>query len=101
MSKTIWASAGDLFQTITLVSPSASQGTMGGVSEDGLAFATIRAGIKPLSGRELALAKERVAEVTHQITIRYLAGVHANQHVSFGTRTFIILAVTNKQENNR
>jgi len=61
----------------------------------------LRAGILPLSGRELALAKERVSEVTHKVTLRFLAGVHANMHILYGTRSFIVLSVMNKQENDR
>jgi SPP1 family predicted phage head-tail adaptor len=56
---------------------------------------TVPAEIVELSGRKLELARQLVSTATHQVTIRYLAGLETNSQVVFGSRTFNIGYVQN------
>lgn len=60
-----------------------------------------RASIEPLSGRELVAAQAINAETTHEIVIRYRAGITPAMRVLYGARAFNILSVLNQQERNR
>lgn len=64
-------------------------------------FATVSAEIRPLTGRERFAAQQVNAEVSHRITLRFLAGVLATFRVLFGVRAFDIQAVLNIEERNR
>jgi SPP1 family predicted phage head-tail adaptor len=74
-----------------------------------LPLATVWAEIKPLTGRELLWAQSIVADVTHQVTIRYFAGLAQTPKMRFlyrdpksGTqRIFNIVAILNDEERNR
>ena len=63
--------------------------------------ATLWAHIEPLRGREYWQAKQVVGEVTGRITIRYLDGIDEKMRVTYGDRTYNILAVINPEEKNR
>lgn len=63
--------------------------------------APLRAEIKPHAARELSAADNRYQETSHQITIRYRAGVSAQMRVLFGSRVFQIETVINSMERNR
>lgn len=56
--------------------------------------AGVRASVKELSGRELEFALRRVANVTHEIVMRYRAGVTPKMRVVWDSRTLNIEAVT-------
>jgi SPP1 family predicted phage head-tail adaptor len=61
---------------------------------------TVPAKIEPLAGRKQEIARQIVPTATHEVTIRYLAGVTPNCKVVFGSRTFNIGNVNNIKENN-
>jgi SPP1 family predicted phage head-tail adaptor len=67
-------------------------------------IATTRAKIEALSGRELYAAQQKVSQVTHRITIRYMRGLKALMNVWFndpGTglrRQFQIQSIENPDE---
>jgi SPP1 family predicted phage head-tail adaptor len=67
-------------------------------------IATVWAKIEALSGRELYAAQQKVSQVTHRITIRYMAGLKSGMKVLFndpGTgmpRKFQIQDVENPDE---
>lgn len=63
--------------------------------------ATVWAHIEPLRGREYWQAKQVVGEVMGRITIRYLAGIDEKMRVTYGEKTYNILAVINPEEKNR
>jgi SPP1 family predicted phage head-tail adaptor len=78
---------------------SLAQDTFGGtVIDQENVFATVWASVEALSGRELYSAQQKVSEVTHLITIRWLAGVKARMNVWFDDRQFQIQAVENPDE---
>ncbi len=62
--------------------------------------ATVWAKVKPLQGRELFQAAQVQEEVTHSVTIRYRAGVTADQRISYDSRTLQILGIVNVNEEN-
>jgi SPP1 family predicted phage head-tail adaptor len=57
------------------------------------------AAIEPLSGRKLDLARQVVATATHEITIRYFAGVVPECQVSYQGRIFNVGSVRDLNEN--
>lgn len=61
---------------------------------------TVPAKIEPLDGRKLEIARQLVPLATHEVTIRYLAGVVPDCKVVYGSRTFNVGAVRNVKENN-
>ena len=100
--------AGRLRHVVQIMSPATQQGLMGGpVTADMVAFATLRASIESLQGRELYSAQQMVAEVTHKVTVRWCAGIKAKMDVWFSTgspsvtRQFQILYVLNTDELNK
>ncbi len=64
-------------------------------------FATLRAAVVPLSGREAVKAMQMEDSVSHKITCRYKAGITAKMRVKFRDRFFNIRAVINIEEANR
>lgn len=61
---------------------------------------TVWASVEPLVGRELLLAQQTVALVTHRVGMRYLAGLTAKKRLVFNARPFNILNVMNLEERN-
>lgn len=85
--------AGELRHLIKIVDLTYRQDAAGGVSaDDGTPFATVWAKVESLIGRELYAAQQKVSEVTHKITIRWIDGVTAQQVVWFDDRQFDIEA---------
>lgn len=74
------------------------RGAMGGVSEGETSFAFVRAEIKPISGGERFMSNQLFAEATSQIKCRFVAGITRKHKIKFGTRTFDILDMQNKDE---
>lgn len=76
--------AGRLRHRVDILKPILVQGSSGGtrIANTSL-FGTVWASIEPLTGRELQVAQQRVSEVTHKVTIRYLPGIRAGMAVSF------------------
>jgi SPP1 family predicted phage head-tail adaptor len=58
--------------------------------------------ISPKDGRQLALSQipTTTATVTHEIEIRFLAGVTAGCRILYGTRVFTVNASRNEDERN-
>lgn len=67
-------------------------------------FAEVWSSIEALAGRELYAAQQKVSQVTHRITIRYMRGLKSQMNVWFndpgeGTpRQFQIQAIENPDE---
>ena len=94
--------AGKLRHRIQLVQPTLVQDASGGIEEDQASiFATVWASIEALAGRELYAAQQKVSDVTHKITIRYMTGITAKLNVRFGNREFQIQAVENPDERTK
>ena len=77
-----------------------SQGVRGQDTYSTSTIGTFFAKIEALSGRKQEIARQIVASATHEITIRYLAGVTPECKVVFGSRSFTIGSVLNRMENN-
>lgn len=94
--------AGLLRHSVNLEAPAqGAQDTHGQPPEGWEPVGETYAQIEPLSGRELEIARQVQARVSHRITIRHLAGVSPRMRVRYGTRIFEILSVTNQDERDR
>lgn len=92
---------GSLRQKVTIQSPPTGTGTRGERTGDWSDLATVRAHIEWLSGDEIIQAHQQVANATHRVTVRYLAGITPEQRLKAGTRYLYIGAVNNVDELNR
>jgi SPP1 family predicted phage head-tail adaptor len=93
--------AGKLRHQITLEQNTGVEDTAGQVVDNWTPFATnLWASIRPLTGEEVLQAQQVQAEVTHEVKLRYLAGVTPQLRVLFGARVFNILSVVNTDERN-
>lgn len=93
--------AGELKHRITLQAPNTTRGgTFADPQDAPTTFATVWARVRPLSGRTLIANRELHPEVTHDVKIRFLAGVEAKMTVVFGLRKFRIDAVRNDDEDD-
>lgn len=94
--------SGLMRQQISIVARNLTQDSFGGTKiDDATKFATVWASVEALTGRELYAAQQKVSEVTHKITIRYLDGVKASMNVWLGTRQFQIQAIENPDEQTK
>ena len=85
-------SAGDLRHAIEILAPTLAQDSAGGtqVLQQTEVLATDRASVEALSGRELYNAQQRVAQVTHKVTIRWRPDISALQNLRVKTdNTFL------------
>lgn len=62
---------------------------------------SVRAGVSPLSGRELLAAQTAQAETSHKITLRYLPWLTVFHRIKFADRYFLIESIRNIDERNR
>jgi SPP1 family predicted phage head-tail adaptor len=81
---------------IAIQQPSGRAGS--GATEPFSPFAASWAAIRALSGQELYRAQQIVNQVTHLITIPYIAGLSAGMTIVFQTRTFQIMAIQDPDE---
>jgi SPP1 family predicted phage head-tail adaptor len=63
-------------------------------------YDSVWAWIRPLSGREKMAAQQPVAEMSHEITIRYHGSITVNDRIKYGSRYFYINFIGNYDENN-
>ena len=91
--------AGQLRHRISIVRPNLTQDSFGGtqIGDDSLFADRVPASIETLTGRELYAAQQKVSEVTHRITIRWMRGIVAKMNVSWAdeSKFFQIQAVEN------
>lgn len=59
--------------------------------------AGVRCSVRELSGRELEFAARRVANVTHEVVMRYRSGVTPRMRIAWNSRTLNIEAVLDKE----
>ncbi|MGE4297035.1 MAG: phage head closure protein [Desulfovibrionaceae bacterium] len=90
--------AGRLRHTVTIEHTVSTQNAYGEMVPAWEAFATRRAAVRPLAGREYFAASGEGAEVTHEIRLRYLDGVTTAMRIVFNTRHFDIQSVINVNE---
>jgi SPP1 family predicted phage head-tail adaptor len=67
------------------------------IADDSVVFANVPAEIVTLQGRELYASQQKVSEVTHRVTIRYLPGILASMNIGWPAESkfFQIQAVEN------
>lgn len=93
--------SGKLNKRVILQTVSQSSDGAGGSTTDTWAdTATIWASITPSTGNEQFQADQLDSRVSQIVTIRYRSGVLTSQRLKFGTRTFSIQNILNKDERN-
>ncbi len=92
---------GSLRHRIGIQSASDSQSSSGESSPTFTTVATVWGKIEPLSGRELFLAQQTMADSTHKVTIRYYSGLSPKDRFAFGSRYFNIQNISDVEERNR
>lgn len=92
--------SGTLRHKIEFVTIGEIRDEFGGSSDGETSFTFAMAEIKPISGGERFMSNQLFAEATSQIRCRFVAGVTRKHKIKFGTRTFDILDVQNKEEKN-
>ncbi len=95
------ARTGMLRHRIILESAAVTPDGGGGESLVWQPVATLWAAIRPLSGRERFSAGEFSAQVSHEIILRYRAGVLPAMRFRKGSRIFEIRAVMDENERRR
>lgn len=91
--------AGKLRDSITIESRSESPNSVGDSIETWSDFATVWAEVLNQTGKEFISAREQHSELTHVVTIRYLAGVTPQMRINHGGVYLNILSVIDP--NNR
>jgi SPP1 family predicted phage head-tail adaptor len=87
---------GDLKRRIYLQQPSLAQNGYGEEAITWVTYATVWAQIEPLSGRELLLAQQVNSEIAVRIIIRYNSHVSPNHRISYGTATYAVNTIIDK-----
>jgi SPP1 family predicted phage head-tail adaptor len=90
--------AGELRHQVVLQDRSPAQDSFGGQLQVWTDHITARAAVKPLTGRELEVAQAIASETSHQVTLRYRAGITAAQRLLYAGRIFNIHAVIDVEE---
>jgi SPP1 family predicted phage head-tail adaptor len=80
--------AGDLRHRISIEKRSSAQDASGGQLLAWASFASVRASVEPLVGREWESAQQRTARVTTRFRVRYLAGVLPSMRIVWDGRFF-------------
>ena len=91
----------DLRHAITIETSADTRQDGGGHKRAWSTFATARACIEPLRGRERLHAMQLQDSVSHKITLRWRSGITPKMRVKFGTRILNIRAAINVGERNR
>ena len=85
------AVAAKLRHTLSLQSRDTGRDALGGALNTWTTVASVRAEVKPLSGRAYWDSLQSQTEVSHQVTIRYRADVDAAMRFLWGTRVLSIV----------
>jgi SPP1 family predicted phage head-tail adaptor len=93
--------AGTMRRQIVIQQSNATQNTSGDPIPAWETFATVRAAIVPLQGRELLAAQQIVASVSHRLDMRYVVGVTPAMRVTYDGRYFDIQAAIDPTELKR
>ena len=93
--------AGQLRKRLTIQKRSTVQDSYGQPSTSWSDVVTVWGAVEPLSGRELMAAEAVQSEITHQVIIRYIAGITSKMRVLYGTRIFDIQNVLDENERHR
>lgn len=92
--------AGELRHQIQIQAPSKTRNAYGEEISSWVTVATVWSKISPLQGREYYEAQKINAEATHEIKIRYRAGLRPDMRFLYGRRIFPIESIKNTDERN-
>lgn len=73
----------------------------GGFTESWVTVAVLSADLRPISGDERVEADRLVGRISHEVSLRYRAGLVPAMRFSLGARLFHILAVIDVDERRR
>ena len=90
--------AGTLTKRVTLEASTNTPDPYGEPGQTWGPVATVWAGIDPVSGREIELAKSYAPTVTLRVTIRYRPGGTPSMRVRYGDRLFYVNGVIDPHE---
>jgi len=93
--------SGKLRHFISIETATTVDSSTGAPEDTWVAFATARAQIIPVNGREYFSASQERASVTHKIKMRYLPGITEEMRIKFDDRIFEIESIINFQEKNK
>lgn len=93
--------AGKLRHTITIEQNTPTQNSYGEPVDAWSTFATVRAQVEPISGREYFDAQKVDADVDYRVRIRYLSGVTNEMRIVYGSKQLDIESVLNIGERDR
>ena len=92
---------GALRHPIVIQTQTEAKDSYGAVTPSWATFASVRAEVSPVVGREYFVAKQSSSSTTHRFRIRYLANVTAQMRILFDSRYFIIESVIDIDERNK
>ncbi len=92
--------SGDLRHSVTIETETLSSNSMGGHTRVWSTFATVLAGIYPMSAKERFFANKTEHDISHKVVIRYLSGVKAKMRIMFNGRKLLIDGTVNPEEKN-
>lgn len=94
-------SPSDLRHRLTLEELSRVADEGGGFTEDWVTVATLPANLRPIGGDERYEADRLAGRITHEVVLRYRAGVVPAMRFRKGPRTFHIISAIDVEERKR
>lgn len=93
--------AGKLRHPIVIQTIQETRNGYGEVIPTWVTFASVRASVEPLQGKEYFAANSQQTATTTRFRIRYLAGITASMRISFNGEVYDIESIINPNERNR
>lgn len=93
--------AGKLRQVVAVQENQATRNDVGEAVDNWVTVFTGRASVEPVSGREFFEARQRQAEITHRVRMRYRTEPVPTMRVLYRTRVLMIEAVIDVEERRK
>jgi len=93
--------AGKLRHKIVIQTSTEANNSLGEPIQTWTTFATVRAGVSPLAGRETFRLDQVSADSDVKFTIRHLDSVTTKMRISYDSRIFDIQSIANVNERDR
>lgn len=93
--------AGRLREEIVIQEKSVVRDAFGGETVSWVTFASVRAEVQPIAGREYVAMRQAQAEISIRFRLRYVAGVTPAMRVSWNGGTYDIVEAINVNARNR
>ena len=94
-------SAGKYKQVVTLQNKTESTDSYGGTVYTWSDFATVRAKVRPLRGREMVAAQAAQSETTVMFYIRYIPGADSSMRIVYAGKNYDITGTVDIDERHR